>query len=176
MRCSTEELSAVPSRVTNSSITACSTTGDSRRGDAHGFTLTAQREVNRRNGPHQISQRQRPRETRILSLAHPPGFSPTGHACGPAIGIQLTSAETYPASLSSSVPVYPSSASCFFPYPFCRLCLPLRHPFLLAVVVRVSPHLRRRILSPSRSVMSNRANHFLGHPETGLIVETVQVR
>ena len=79
---------------------------------------------------------------------------------------------SYSASLSSSVP---ASASCSFPYLFCRLCLPLCDPFLLAVDVRVNSHLRREILSPLRPVMSNQTSGFSDTPRYRFGPRGVQV-
>jgi hypothetical protein len=79
----------------------------------------------------------------------------SGHAWSPRTAGQLTSIDSCSAVLLLIGPACSPFAFCSFPYPSCRLCLPWRHPSLLAVVVRVT--LRPRpALSSSRSSMSNR--------------------
>jgi hypothetical protein len=74
-------------------------------------------------------------------LCAPAGFSPSSPPLYYRNRTDLTSAGLYLASLVLTGPVCSPSVSCSFPYPSCRLCLPLRNPFELAVVVRLGPHL-----------------------------------
>jgi hypothetical protein len=80
-------------------------------------------------------------------VAWSPASRRKGRAYSPEIRVQLTSACSCPASPSLTDPVCSPFVSCSFPYPSCRLCLPLRNPFLSAVVVRVSLHPRRDIVT-----------------------------